>query len=158
PKPAVPLAHRPLASFALGQLARAGVRSVRVNLHHLGAALPPALDPFIPEGTRVRYVDEPTLLGTGGGVRNAWEGQRPDGPVIVMNGDIHFAPELDRALAAHEASGAVATMILRPHPDPASLGAIEIDREGRVRRIVGQPERAEGGPLDAYMFTGVHVL
>jgi NDP-sugar pyrophosphorylase family protein len=48
-------------------------------------------------------------------------------------------------------------MVLRPDPRAASYGVIDIDPEGRVRRILGRPADAPG-PLEALMFTGVHVF
>ncbi len=157
PKPAVPVAHVPLAAFALACLGRAGITRVRANLHHLADALPPALEGHVPPGLRLDFAREDRLLGTGGGLRAAFAGDVPDGPLVVMNGDILFEPDLGRALEAHVRADAIATMVLRAHPDPARLGAVEIDPEGRVRRLLGRPDAAGPG-LRAYMFTGVHVL
>lgn len=157
PKPAVPVAHAPLVAYALAHLDHYGVDDVRLNLHHLGERLPPVLEPYLPAGMRIRYSREDRLLGTGGGLRQAFADAAPLGPVLVMNGDIQFAPDLARARTAHIRADAIATMVLREHPDPARLGAVEVDEQGRVRRLLGRPERPDEG-LRAYMFTGVHIL
>lgn len=162
PKPAVPFFDRPLAAHGLRLLADAGITDVVVNAHHLGAALEPALRPFVPPGVTLEVVIEATLLGTGGGVRNALSAQSArlgppgdDEPILLVNGDVLFAPDLRAALAHHRAHDALATMVVRAHPDAQRLGAIEIDG-GRVRRILGRPSAAP--PAAAHMFTGVHVL
>lgn len=160
PKPAVPVGNRPLMCFALDAVAGAGIDRVVVNTHHLGRSLPGWVEPHAPPGLSLTFVHEPTLLGTGGGLRNAWPLLR-DGeePVVVLNGDILFAPDLASALATHRRMGAIATMVVRADPEAQRYGAVEVDAEGRVRRLLGQPEAAgETGPLETYMFTGVHIL
>lgn len=162
PKPAVPFFDRPLAAHALRHLALAGVTDVVVNAHHLGEKLEPALRPFVPAGVTLEVVLEPTLLGTGGGVKHALTRQSarlgppgPDEPILLMNGDVLFFPDLDAALAHHRDAGALATMVVRSHPEAQRLGAIEVEG-GRVARILGQP--AGAAPAPPFMFTGVHVL
>ena len=158
PKPAVPVANRPLAWFTLDHLRRFGIDEVSLNTHHLGAVLEDRLLAETPSGLRLRFFHEERLLGTGGGIRHAALHLAEEGrTVLVMNSDILFAPDLAGAIARHRALGAVATMVLRPHPDPDSMGSVEIDREGRVRRLLGQPASSVT-PLEKLMFTGVHVL
>jgi NDP-sugar pyrophosphorylase family protein len=156
PKPGLPVGNQPLAWFAIDHLRRCGIREFVVNTHHLGAELRDALEATRPQDTTLRFVHEPEILGTGGGLRNAW--QPIDGEdFVVMNGKLLFAPDLSRALEAHRATNAIATMILRPLPDHEKFGAVEIDGDNRVRRLLGQPEHVDA-TLRRMMFTGVHIL
>jgi len=157
PKPIVPVANRPLAAFAMEHLARSGVRTVVANTHPLPDVVESALKSACPTGVELRFSRESTLLGTGGGLRKARSLlDDSQAPVLVMNGDTLFAPELDRAYAEHQARGAVATMILRRTPGPERFGAIGIDREGRVRSLLGIP--SDERVRSSLMFTGVHIL
>ncbi len=162
PKPVVPLMNRPLASYSLERLAAAGVTRCAVNTHHLAEEVPVALTGHVPEGLEVVWAHEPALLGTGGGLRNGLERLGPAtdrDPILVMNGDIFFWPDLEAAIALHRALGAFATMILRPDPRAARFGAVEVDGRGRVRRMLGAPEEVpDPAQLRPMMFTGVHVL
>jgi mannose-1-phosphate guanylyltransferase len=156
PKPAVPVGHRPLAAYALDALARAGASEIRLNTHHLAERLAPALEGQAPAGVALRFVHEPRLLGTGGGLRRAFADDPPREPLLVMNGDVQFAPDLERALDAHRRSGAIATMVLT---GPTPGGAVELrDGELRVHRLLGHPGGARAEGLTAHTFTGVHVL
>ena len=157
PKPGVPYGLAPLACVSLEALAAVGVREVVMNTHHLGERLPGLLEPHLPAGMSVRYLHEETLLGTGGGVANAagWL-READGPVLLLNSDIVFRPDLGAALETHRRLGARATMVLRPDPAAERLGAIDVDPDGRVRRLLGEP--AWAGETARFMFTGVHVL
>jgi mannose-1-phosphate guanylyltransferase len=168
PKPAVPVANRPLAIFTLEHLMRSGVTDVVLNTHHLARELRAALEPQMPEGLTARFAHEPQILGTGGGLRSAWKPEAGEA-FIVANGDILFAPDLARALSLHRATGAIATMVLRGVADPDRFGSVEIEpfpgsaqageapAAGRVRRLLGQPADREG-PWHKRMFTGVHVF
>lgn len=156
PKPALPVGNRPVAWYALDHLARSGFDEIVVNTHHLGDRLVAALEPVIPAGVSARFVHEPQILGTGGGVRNAWAPQ-PGEDFVTVNAKLLFAPDLPRALAVHRQSGAIATMILTALPDASKFTPIHVDADGRVRAIGGE------APADALatprrMFASVQIL
>jgi NDP-sugar pyrophosphorylase family protein len=157
PKPIVPVANRPLAAFAMDHLARSGATHIVANTHPQAAKVESALAGSRPEGVHLVFSRESELLGTGGGLRRARPlFDDPSAPVVVMNGDTLFAPNLRAAVAQHRAHNAVATMILRRTADPARFGAIGIDSKGRVRSLLGSPA---GAPVEELlMFTGVHIL
>jgi mannose-1-phosphate guanylyltransferase len=76
---------------------------------------------------------------------------------VLFNGDVLFDVDLSAALAAHRATGALATMVLLPMPAGASYAAVEVDASGAVRRIAGKFGPGGAG-LTAWHFSGVHVL
>ncbi|MGB5416403.1 MAG: sugar phosphate nucleotidyltransferase [Polyangiales bacterium] len=157
PKPIVPVANRPLAGFAMEHLARSGVQSIVANTHPQPALVESALRAVRPQGVDLRFSREIDLLGTAGGLLKARASfDDPQSPVVVMNGDTLFAPDLDRAYAAHLARGAVATMILRHTDEPERFGAIGIDQNGWVRSLLGTP--SDERVRQALMFTGVHIF
>lgn len=157
PKPVVPVANRPLGAFAMDHLARVGVRSIVANTHPQPQVVEGALRRHCPAGVHLTFSRETTLLGTGGGLRKARARfEDPTAPVIVMNGDMLFAPDLPSACRRHLEKGAVATMILRRTPDPARFGAIGIDSDGWVTTLLGAPTGRE--VTEELMFTGVHIL
>lgn len=127
------------------------------NTHPRPELVEGILRAYAPPDVDLRFSRESTLLGTGGGIRQAWSRfATPSSPVIVMNGDTLFAPDLGRAIDLHHERGAIATMILRRTNDPARFGAVGVDHEGWVRRLLGAP--ASSDELDEFMFTGVHIL
>ena len=157
PKPIVPVANRPLAAFAMEHLAKSGVRTIVANTHPRPDEVESALKASCPRDVELRFSREATLLGTGGGLRKAHPSfDDAQASVIVMNGDTLFAPDLAHAYAEHHARGAVATMILRPTPDPERFGAIGIDAQGWVRSLLGAPD--DDRVSRSLMFTGIHIL
>jgi NDP-sugar pyrophosphorylase family protein len=138
-------------------LARSGVRSIVANTHPQPDRVESAIKAACPHGVDLRFSREETLLGTGGGLlRASLLFDDTQAPVVVMNGDTLFAPDLRHAYAEHLARGAVATMILRRAPHPERFGAIGIDDDGWVRSLLGVPSDAQVS--ETLMFTGVHIL
>ena len=157
-KPAVPFANRPMAAVALGALARAGITEVAVNTHHLPRTVERDLGAAAPPTMSLRFVHEPELLGTGGGVANvaAWLAEGGE-PAFVMNSDVLFEPDLGAALDAHRAADAWATMVLRADPRAETFGAVWEER-GRVLGIDGTAAPRPLGRGRPHVFTGVHIL
>ena len=157
PKPAVPVANRPIAAYALDHLQRAGVSEFVLNTHHLPQELERELRAAAPSGAHLSFVHEPVILGTGGGVRNAW---RPiDGETfIVMNGKVLFTPDIAAALRLHRESGALATMIVKAVPAGDPVGAIGVDAQGRVRLVPGVTNAPSAPKLQGMLYTGVSLL
>src|SRR5579862_4357426 len=72
PKPLLAVGGRPLISWHLQALARAGVREVIVNLSWLGEQIRTALGDGADFGVQIRYSDEGSPpLETGGGILKA---------------------------------------------------------------------------------------
>lgn len=107
---------------------------------------------------RVRYSWEDPILDTGGGIKHA-EPLLAGEAFVVVNGDSLLELRLAEVLDFHHAHGGVATLALRPDPDAARYGLVEIDGDDRIRRIAGRPEGASvPAGLRGYMFPGLHVL
>ncbi len=149
PKALVPVCGVPMLDHALALVRAHGHRDVLVNAHHLWeqvAAWAEAHDVGL-------QVELPDVLGTGGGLRAAL--LRLADTVVVVNADILSDVDLGALAAAVPPEGAA--MALRPSVHAATIGEVEPDGQGRVRRIttvVGQP----GAGLPGYHFTGVHAM
>ncbi len=69
PKPLLPVQGEPILVRNVRWLAGAGVRDIWVNLHYRGDLIRAALGDGGAWGVRIRYSEEPRILGTAGGVR-----------------------------------------------------------------------------------------
>ena len=157
PKPLVPVAGRPFLEHILEFLRAGGITDVVVNLHHLGHRIEQHLGDGTRFGVRVRYSWENPILDTGGGIKRA-EPLLAGEPFVVVNGDSLLEVRLQEVLEHHRARGGLATMALRPNPDAARYGVIEIDAADRVRRVVGLPPGEVDTALRGFMFPGLHVF
>jgi mannose-1-phosphate guanylyltransferase len=156
PKPLAPVGGRPFLEHVLEFLAAGGIREVVINLHHLGHLIEAHVGDGRRFGLAVRYSREPTILDTGGGIKAA-EPLLAGEPFVVANGDSLLRMRLAELLDFHRARGGIATMALRPDPDAARFGLVEIDGDDRVRRIVGAPPGSETD-LRGFMFPGLQVF
>jgi mannose-1-phosphate guanylyltransferase len=158
PKPAVPLCGLPLVQYALALLAGAGVRRAVVNTHHLAEEMAGAArGAAAATGLSLQRSHEPVIAGTGGALREARPLLAGAREIILVNGDVLVEVDLRAALAAHRATGALATMVLMAMPPGARYNAVEVDGAGCVRRIAGKYGPGGDG-LRSFHFTGVHVL
>jgi mannose-1-phosphate guanylyltransferase len=158
PKPALPLCGLPLVRYALALLAGAGVRRAVVNVHHLAARMEEeARRSAGALGLEIAISCEVLLAGTGGALREARPLLAGASEILLLNGDVLFDADLSGALAAHRASGALATMVLAPMPPGAPYAAVEADVGLAVRRIGSRFGPAAPGLLP-WHFTGAHVL
>jgi mannose-1-phosphate guanylyltransferase len=150
PKPLLPVCDIPLIRYAVALLRGAGIDEIAVNLHHRGDLIRAEL------GDGFHYSEEPTILGTGGGIVKIadWLTRGGRDSFVVVNGKIVSNIDVAGALRHHDATNASATMVVREVPDAQKWGAIDVDDDGRVSGIIG---RGRAG-AHACMFTGVHVL
>ncbi len=155
PKPAIPVLGRPILLHILARLARAGLRSTAVNVHHLAEMVERLVesDPGLP---KTHISREPVLLGTAGGLRQAAPFLRGDGPILVHNGDCLSDIDLGDLMVNHRRSGKLATLVLIP-PRPG-YGTVEVDADGDVLSLAGAPLVPEGLVASRLLFTGCHLI
>lgn len=140
-KPALPFMGRPLVGYVAEYLARFGCGEIAVNLHHRPESVRAALGTGSRFGVHLTYVEEPVILGTSGALDNA----RPffaEGTFVVINGKIATDIDLGAALRTHRATGALATLVLRPNPARERYSAVEV-RDGRVQGFGGYPQASD---------------
>ena len=156
PKPLLPMADRPLIEYTLQLLRRYDVCDVIINLHYLGEKIRDCLGDGSRLGMKIRYSDEPQILGTGGGIKRV-ASYLSDGPFLVINGDILFDLNLDTLLDFHHGKKASATLVLREDPEAAAWGSVSVDAHEQIRQFLGKPDWTRG-PLSQKMFSGIHVM
>jgi NDP-sugar pyrophosphorylase family protein len=157
PKPLAPVGGRPLLDHVLAFLRAGGIEEVVINLHHLGEQIAAHVGDGRGFGLTVRYSAEDPILDTGGGIKRA-EPMLAGEPFVVVNGDSLLELPLRDVVAFHEARGGIATIAVRPDPEAARYGLVELDTDDRVRRIAGLPVGIRAAGLRAFMFPGLHVL
>jgi NDP-sugar pyrophosphorylase family protein len=157
PKPVLPVLGRPLILEILRGLARRGVTSVAVNLHHLPLRLEQALAEAPSLGIEHLHLSpEERILGTAGGLRHAGRFLRGSGTILVRNADFLSDVDILRAAMAHRASGCPATLVLAPARPGYTV--IETDDAERVLSIGGEPAPDPSKVAHRGLFTGLHFI
>jgi len=144
PKAVVPVLGRPLCSYNMEFLRRAGVRSFVLNTHSRPALIRQRVAAWAGETLTTEFAEEPAILGTGGGIRNA-RGLLGDDTFVAMNGDTIVSFPFDAALAFHRRRKALATLVLFPDPE-GRYTRVRVGPEGRIAGFGGDaPEGARSG-------------
>jgi NDP-sugar pyrophosphorylase family protein len=148
PKALVEVAGRPLASYQLDLLQRAGV--TRVILSCAAAQAQLFESELARPGLDVVAAGEPEPLGRGGGLRFAAGARTESGDLLALNGDELLDVDLAALLARHRETGAAATIVVTRPRSP--FGVVELG-EGDVVTAF-----AEAGLLEDWVSCGVYAL
>jgi mannose-1-phosphate guanylyltransferase len=154
PKPVVPLVDRPFIAFMLDWLRGHGVDDVIMSCGFLAAGVRNVLGDGSAYGLRLRYVEEPQPLGTGGALKFAES--LLDERFLMLNGDVLTDLDVGAQLALHEQRGARATLALTPVEDPTAYGLVRTDPDGAVSAFVEKPSPNQ---IDTHNISaGIYVL
>lgn len=137
PKPVVPLVDRPFIAFMLEWLKRHGVDDAVISCGFLASGVRNVLGDGSAYGVRLRYVEEPRPLGTGGAIKFAES--LLDERVLVLNGDVLTDIDLTEQIAQHERTRAKLTLALIGVDDPSAYGLVRLKDDGRVRAFLEKP-------------------
>ena len=137
PKPVVPLVDRPFIAFMLDWLRTHGVEDIVISCGHMASGVRNVLGDGSAFGVQLRYVEEPTPLGTGGALKYAES--LLDDRFFMLNGDVLTDIDLSAQLAQHEQTGATATLALTPVEDPTNYGLVRTGDDGAVTEFVEKP-------------------
>src|SRR4051794_38151131 len=114
-----------------------GVDDIVMSCGHLAAGVRNVLGDGEAFGVRLRYVEEPRPLGTGGALKFAE--QLLDERFLMLNGDVLTDLDVSGQLAQHERTGATATLALTPVEDPTAYGLVRIAEDCAVTEFVEKP-------------------
>ena len=154
PKPVVPLVDRPFIAFMLDWLRGHGVDDVIMSCGFLASGVRNVLGDGGAYGVRLRYVEEPQPLGTGGALKFAES--LLDERFLMLNGDVLTDLDVSAQLALHEARGARATLALTPVEDPSAYGLVRTRDDGGVTGFVEKPSPNQ---VDTHNISaGIYVL
>jgi mannose-1-phosphate guanylyltransferase len=144
PKPIAPVGNRPVVEHLLRQLATAGVDEAVMNLHWHPEAVQDVIGDGSAYGVPVTYSIEEELLGTAGGTRRCLDRLLADDDCfLVTSGDGLHGIDLAAVVEAHRASGALATIVVKPLADITGFGVIVADPSGRVTSFQEKPAPAD---------------
>ncbi len=135
PKPMLPMGERPLLERTIDQLREAGIQEVHLTTHYLPESIVGHFGNGEAFGVHMSYATEDEPLGTAGGLRLI---PRPDGPFLVINGDILTRVSYQEMLRFHRKHGATLTVGLRAHEVEVPFGVVEADGV-RVTELTEKP-------------------
>lgn len=161
PKALAPVNGKPLLEHAIRYLQRFGITDVVVNVHHFADQIIDALRDNNGYGSSYAISDErDEVLETGGGLKRAANHFLNEDAFVVMNVDVLTNLQLDKMMAQHKASGAMATLAVMQRESSRQL-LFDKDMQlcGWMNNKTGEQKIVrDSNPLQELAFSGVHVL
>jgi mannose-1-phosphate guanylyltransferase/phosphomannomutase len=154
PKPLVPVAGRPIMEHILLHLRRHQLRDVVATVQYLGASIRNYFGDGSEQGVALSYSVEDSPLGTAGSVMLAR--QQLTEPFVVISGDSLTDIDLGAAARFHRERKALATIVLKPVPNPLEYGVVVVDEGGAVQRFIEKPSWGE--VISDLANTGIYIL
>src|SRR2546429_3394414 len=154
PKPLVPVAGRPIMEHILLHLRRHQLRDVVATVQYIGASIRNYFGDGSEQGVALTYSVEDSPLGTAGSVMLAR--QQLNEPFVVISGDSLTDIDLGAAARFHRERKAIATIVLKPVPNPLEYGVVVVDEGGAVQRFIEKPSWGE--VISDLANTGIYIL
>jgi len=157
PKPIVPVLNKPFLIYQIEILRRAGIKDITLSLSYQPDKIEQILGDGSDFGVNLRFITEPSPMGTGGAYKFAADAIRDT--TVVFNGDILTDLNIAEVLQYHISKKAEATIALVPVPDPSAYGLVETEANGKVLRFREKPKPEELAELTTNTINaGIYVL
>ncbi len=157
PKPIVPVLNRPFLLYQIEVLAKAGISEIVLSLSYQPDKIEDLLGDGSDHGVKLRYVTEPSPMGTGGAYKFAADAIRDT--TVVFNGDILTDVDISSIISFHREKNSEATLALVPVEDPSAYGLVETDADQRILRFLEKPKPQDIAILNINTINaGIYVL
>ena len=154
PKPMISLCNRPLMENSIALLQQHGFDQIVANLYYLGETISGYFGDGSGYQVDLHYSWEDVLMGTAGGVRRCADFL--DQTFVVLSGDALTDIDLGQLLQRHRASGALASIALKPVEEVEKFGVVVLDEAERVCSFQEKPERSVA--MSNLANTGIYIF
>ncbi len=137
PKPMVKIGSKPLLETILNSFIDQGFSKFFIAVNYMAEIIKKHFGDGSQWGVEINYLTEEKKMGTAGALGLLPE--KPDKPLLVMNGDLLTKVNYKQLLDYHSESRAVATMCVREYSFQLPYGVIKIENGRRIREIEEKP-------------------
>lgn len=157
PKPVVPVLNRPFLLYQIDLLRRANIQDITLSLSYQPDKIEQILGDGTDFGVNLRFITEPSPMGTGGAYKFAAASIRET--TIVFNGDILTDVDISKVLEFHRQKKADATIVLTPVENPSAYGLVKTDNDDKVLQFLEKPKAEDLAALTTNNINaGIYIL
>ena len=136
PKPLLTVGDKPLLETILESFIEQNFKRFYMAVHYRADMIRDHFGDGSKWDAEIRYIEEEKRLGTAGALRLIPE--RPQSPMIVMNGDLLTRVNFQHLLDYHRQHGSKATMCVRAYDFRVPFGVVQIE-DSRIKGIDEKP-------------------
>lgn len=125
PKPLLKVGGKPILETILENFIQYGFTNFRISVNYKGELIENYFGDGSRWGAKIEYLRESRKLGTAGALGLLPE--RPELPVLVMNGDVLTKVNFQQLLEFHREHRALATMCVREYDFQVPYGVVTVD-------------------------------
>lgn len=125
PKPMLKVGTKPILQTILESFIEYGFHKFYLSVNYKREIIKEYFGNGFEWGVQIEYLDENKRLGTAGAL--SLFSEKPDNPIIVMNGDILTKVNFQQLLQFHEDTHSIATMCVREYHHQIPYGVVRID-------------------------------
>jgi dTDP-glucose pyrophosphorylase len=149
PKPMIDVGGVPLLERQVRSMVKSGLKRIYISTNYLGHLIEAHFGDGSQFGVEIHYLRESIPLGTAGAL--SLLPRRPEGPILVINGDVLTTSDFGRLLAYHQESEAFATVGAMQHRVEIPFGVLRINGHQAIA--------IEEKPSESFMCNaGIYVL
>jgi len=153
-KQLIPIANKPNLFYVVEDLVDAGITDIGVVISpDTGAEIRQALGDGGRWGVKFTFIEQDAPLGLAHAVRTA-AGYLGEDAFVMYLGDNLLSGGIRHLVAEYAAGGADSIVLLTPVKNPSQFGVAELDKSGKVIRLVEKPK----DPPSNLALVGVYVF
>ncbi len=137
PKPLLKVGERPVLETIVEGFVAQGFRRIFLCINYKGEMIREHFGDGAAWDADIRYLEERKRLGTAGAL--ALLPQRPQAPLLVMNGDLLTRVDFVRLLEFHRRQGFAATLAMREYRTQIPYGVLDLDEGYRICQMTEKP-------------------
>lgn len=138
PKPLLQIGNKPLLQTILENCRDHGLKKFYISINYKAEMVKEHFGDGSRWGVTIKYIEEQKRMGTAGALSLLAE--KPDSPVLVMNGDLLTKVNFQNLLDFHKEHNAQATMCVREYHFQIPYGVVEINGQ-RITSIIEKPSQ-----------------
>ncbi len=148
PKPMLKLGGQPILEIIINSLVKEGIPRIHLSVNYLKEVIIDYFGDGSQFGVEIEYLVEEQPLGTAGALTLI---DKPEKPILVMNGDVLTRVDYGRLIESHLNSKAHCTVCVRKHVVEVSFGVVEMEGDA-ISGIIEKPT------FEHFVNAGIYVL
>jgi UDP-N-acetylglucosamine diphosphorylase/glucosamine-1-phosphate N-acetyltransferase len=156
-KPMIPLAGKPTLEYVIQYLVNNNLRDILIVVGHKKEQICEYFGSGTDFGANISYIEQKKPMGVEDAILTASPHLKDESEFLITHADFIASDEIiKRAIEYHNGLDSDATLVITLVDDPTFYGAVEIDENAKIKRIIEKPKKDEA-PSN-YAAAGIYIF